>query len=211
MFWGYALHHKDYRCLDPLTNHVYISHHVCFHQSEFPFSSFPIRAPSVRKTTPFILDDVLSLAHTTKVVATYPSPSSSLPLPTACPSPSSPSLGLPFFGTVSAIEEFAQIAPSSTICYLQTCSPSTTPFVSSPAVGLPVLSNPAPHPNLFNLSLPFASSGPSFKPSPSSTSPAPNSSSPSQPKSLDPRITSQPTTNTHRMQTQSKSSIFKPK
>lgn len=39
MFIGYSLTHKGYRCLDPLTNRVYISIHVYFDEDSFPFHS----------------------------------------------------------------------------------------------------------------------------------------------------------------------------
>ncbi|KAM2157872.1 hypothetical protein ACFX1X_041870 [Malus domestica] len=36
-FLGYSLQHKGYRCLDPLTNRIYISRHVVFDESSSPF------------------------------------------------------------------------------------------------------------------------------------------------------------------------------
>jgi len=75
VFLGYAPHYEDYRCLDPLTNHVYISHHVRFHETEFYYSSLVPWAPFVNKFTSFILDDVLSLTYTIDVIVTIPTPS----------------------------------------------------------------------------------------------------------------------------------------
>ena len=37
VFLGYNIQHKGYRCLDLLTQHIYISRHVIFHESEFPY------------------------------------------------------------------------------------------------------------------------------------------------------------------------------
>ena len=39
VFLGYSTHHKGYRCLDPVTQCVYISRHVIFNKSKFPFAS----------------------------------------------------------------------------------------------------------------------------------------------------------------------------
>lgn len=37
VFLGYASNHKSYMCLDSHTDCVYISHHVVFNESSFPF------------------------------------------------------------------------------------------------------------------------------------------------------------------------------
>ena len=37
VFLGYSLQHKGYCCLDPLTSRLYISRHVLFNESNFPF------------------------------------------------------------------------------------------------------------------------------------------------------------------------------
>ena len=37
MFWGYSLNHQGYQCLDSSTSHVYLSYHVIFYESSFPF------------------------------------------------------------------------------------------------------------------------------------------------------------------------------
>ena len=37
-FLGYASSSKGYLCLDPFTSRIYLSHHVVFHETHFPFS-----------------------------------------------------------------------------------------------------------------------------------------------------------------------------
>ncbi|TQD89042.1 hypothetical protein C1H46_025433 [Malus baccata] len=39
VFIGYNLHYKGYRCLDPITGHVYISRNVTFDELTFPVHS----------------------------------------------------------------------------------------------------------------------------------------------------------------------------
>ena len=49
VFLGYSLHHKGYRCLDHLTGRVYISRHVLFNETSFPFSQ--VRTPPASPST----------------------------------------------------------------------------------------------------------------------------------------------------------------
>ena len=37
LFLGKAPHYEEYQCLDPFTNRVYISLHLCFHANDFSF------------------------------------------------------------------------------------------------------------------------------------------------------------------------------
>ena len=62
---GYSLHHQGYRCLDLIIGRVYLSHHVIFNETEFPFSTGSILTP------PPVGADPVS----------FPSPSSSPPIP----------------------------------------------------------------------------------------------------------------------------------
>lgn len=39
VFVGYSTTHKGYRCLDPLTNRIYISQHVIFDEFTMPFDN----------------------------------------------------------------------------------------------------------------------------------------------------------------------------
>lgn len=74
VFIGYSLHHQGYRCLDPITSRVYLSHHVIFNETEFPFSTGSIL------TLPPIGADPIS----------FPPPSFSPPIPMLPSLPPSP-------------------------------------------------------------------------------------------------------------------------
>lgn len=52
-FLGYCPHSKGYRCLDMSSSKVYISRHVTFLESEFPFATSPIPPSSSQNTLHF--------------------------------------------------------------------------------------------------------------------------------------------------------------
>jgi len=39
MFLGYSSSHLGYRCLDLVSQHIYVSCHVCFHEDVFSFAN----------------------------------------------------------------------------------------------------------------------------------------------------------------------------
>jgi len=39
MFLGYSSSHLGYRCLDLVSQHIYVFCHVCFHEDVFPFAN----------------------------------------------------------------------------------------------------------------------------------------------------------------------------
>ena len=68
VFLGYAPHYKGYKCLDPISHRVYISHHVRFYETEFPFQTLTTRAPSLQKAPSFPVQEIMSLTPTHDVV-----------------------------------------------------------------------------------------------------------------------------------------------
>jgi Reverse transcriptase (RNA-dependent DNA polymerase) len=71
VFLGYSLVHKGYRCLDLTTNKVYLSKHVIFHETSFPFTN------SSSSSSP--LSVISSTVFSPLVVLNYPSVSAELP------------------------------------------------------------------------------------------------------------------------------------
>lgn len=102
VFLDYAPYYKGYRCPDPLTNRIYITHDVCFHKSDFPYASLAHQAPFVHKFTSFVLEDVLSLTHIIDVVAMVPCSSCTFTLPPSNCNPTSRPSGLDHSGPISS-------------------------------------------------------------------------------------------------------------
>ena len=54
--WLYSSDHKGYMCLDPLLGRLYVTRHVVFHETVFPFKSTPDQSSSmVIVSTPSLL------------------------------------------------------------------------------------------------------------------------------------------------------------
>jgi hypothetical protein len=72
IFLGYSLNHKGYRCLDPITNRIYIARNVIFDETVFPFSMSlspphsvtnshsPVSIPSFKSASPPPINSVKS-------------------------------------------------------------------------------------------------------------------------------------------------------
>ncbi|KAM1079012.1 hypothetical protein ACFX2B_013622 [Malus domestica] len=84
IFLGYSLHHKGYKCLDPVTKRIYISRHVLFDETRFPCQHPLVPAPTTPPPSPSS-HIPSSLTFTTSI-----SSPSSLSLPAVSP-PSPPS------------------------------------------------------------------------------------------------------------------------
>jgi hypothetical protein len=112
IFLGY--HHAGYKCLDPVTNKVYLSRHVVFNEASFPakdqaVSLLPSKV-SAQGDVPFILPVQFSPLHLPHTSASHPTNP-----PPASPgySPSSPS---------SNPEPLSPEFPSSTTFTLPLCA-----------------------------------------------------------------------------------------
>lgn len=81
IFIGYSPLHQGFRCLDRRTQRVYISCHVIFDESNFPFAGSPLPSPTS-------LSDLLSFPDTISNPSTLSS-DSSFSLSSSNPSPSS--------------------------------------------------------------------------------------------------------------------------
>ena len=79
VFLGYSLNHKGYRCLDPITNRVYISRHVYFDETTFPFHSLTSSSTtSSHASSPFSLN----FPNLYSTVPSSPYPASHISTPT---------------------------------------------------------------------------------------------------------------------------------
>jgi Reverse transcriptase (RNA-dependent DNA polymerase) len=72
VFLGNSLVHKGYRCLDLTTNKVYLSRHVIFHETSFPFTN------SSSSSSPLLVTS--STVFSPLVVLNYPLVSTELPI-----------------------------------------------------------------------------------------------------------------------------------
>ncbi|KAM2633067.1 hypothetical protein EV1_023726 [Malus domestica] len=88
-FLGYSLQHKGYRCLDMHTSRVYISRHVLFNESHFPFQHKPL--PSSTQSSFSVPDSTFLLPFPITSSSTAPPApshiSSSSPLASSSVSP----------------------------------------------------------------------------------------------------------------------------
>ena len=104
VFLDYSLQHKGYRCLDPLTGRVYISRHVLFNETSFPFSQ--VRTPQVSPSTDShssIIDlhfPISSFSHSPVTPSLSPVPHTSPSVVSPDSSHSSPSLSDPLIASV---------------------------------------------------------------------------------------------------------------
>lgn len=88
VFIGYSSLHKGYKCLDPSTNKVYISRHVVFHETIFPFAhqlTSSSISPTVSQNTPEDISLPLAIIPTTQPPVPIIPESSSTPPPTSPP------------------------------------------------------------------------------------------------------------------------------
>ncbi|CAL9005508.1 unnamed protein product [Prunus brigantina] len=102
VFLGYSLNHSGFRCLDPITNRLYVSRHVTFHESIFPFHAVVSSSSSDSISSSFPI-----IPLTFPMVTSSPSES-----PLSSLSSSSPPSSVPF---VSPHSQSSFSVPSSSI------------------------------------------------------------------------------------------------
>ncbi|BBN68591.1 hypothetical protein Prudu_489S000400 [Prunus dulcis] len=81
VFLGYSLQHKGYRCLDMLTDRVYISRHVLFDEKSFPFTAKSASPSDSIPTLSPVIDLQFPIPNSHSVLPSSPSihPSSHTP------------------------------------------------------------------------------------------------------------------------------------
>ncbi len=192
VFLGYASNSKGYLCLDPNTSRLYVSRHVIFDETTFPFRHIKTpSSPNATKTSSpnLWLSHLLFFTPYTHSLPSVLGPIPSSYTPSFC-SPSQPvskpppSLLGPYPSTINS-------GPTSPISPISQVGQSSSDFSTSPSPNCPT-----PNPSSSSLLDPMLSS--SILPS-SSTNPPFPSSIPC------------PVLNSHPMQTRAKFGIFKKK
>ena len=222
VFLGYASNSKGYLCLDPLTSRIYVSRHVVFNESHYPFSSSTSSCHQPSQSTPSSWLSNLLFFHPCQLSSVLG------PTPQSSPSPSP----RPTQSTASPLQN---TLPSVLGPIPLSLNP---PIISGPNLeSLPITQpdSSTPHPNPYNTlssstssALPnpivpvhhTANSSPCFSILPNPTAPAhhtvsppPSSILPNPTTTINPTATINPipTLSFHPMQTWSKSGIVKKK
>lgn len=148
IFLGYCSATKGYRCLDPKTNRVYISRHVKFLETDFPYPTLcPFPSSAIPAASPFLSSFKFNFSFPSISPTWSPSISGSLPIVSPLTHPShiqsSPtklavSPSLPSHSPPTSL-----ISPSPVSTSVPTTSTSD---VAVPSSSLPSSSTPAPIP-----------------------------------------------------------------
>lgn len=72
VFLSYAANYKGYWCLDPISDQVYISCHVLFHETHCPFPHLVKKAPYMSHPFVFCPKDIMLLTPNTRVSESGP-------------------------------------------------------------------------------------------------------------------------------------------
>ena len=110
IFLGYSLTQSAYKCFDPSTNHIFLSRHVVFDETVFPYLSFAQHSPYIPNSSPPSHD--LSPIHVPLITGPMHYQPSQLPTTVSCTAPRSPTISS-FSGTeVTATMVPPHILPS---------------------------------------------------------------------------------------------------
>lgn len=207
IFLGYSLTQIAYKCFDPSSNRVFISRHVTFDESIFPYAScesalprvnsttFSSWSPTIPVTSPVLFD--VPIMQDSSQCAPRPAKDAQTLIPCTSPMPLLPCTGssTPSTHVVPATRGQNQ-PPNSTTSESQQNSPKSSipnPTLSTPNSLTPIHGNStlSPPNSSTLISIPSSRHSP---PSPVHPNPLPT----------DP-------THTHNMTTRSQNNIFKPK
>lgn len=129
IFLGYCLQHKGYKCLDPITNRVFITRHARFDESHLPFSSTP--GTSDLSTLPLhTFLDTINLPTTPQSPSSIYNTNLTPPQPTRTPSQSPCTCHLDST-TPSGTIPTPTVTPSSTNTTAETTTTTPVPHTTS--------------------------------------------------------------------------------
>jgi histone deacetylase 1/2 len=90
IFLGYSLTQSAYKCFDPSKNHIFLSRHVVFDETIFPYLSSAQHPPSIPNSSP--PSDDLSPIHVPLITGPMHHQPSQLPTTVSCIAPRSPTI-----------------------------------------------------------------------------------------------------------------------
>jgi histone deacetylase 1/2 len=90
IFIGYSIGHQGYKCLDVATGKIFISRHVVFDESIYPYT-VPTSASLTPKSNPVVLPPNLQLSSSSALISTGTITQPPAPSQLHVISPSSPS------------------------------------------------------------------------------------------------------------------------
>jgi histone deacetylase 1/2 len=93
IFIGYSIGHRGYKCLVVSTGKIYVSRHVVFDESLFPYEPPQTVVPSIHET-PVILPSNLQLSYARSSISTSSNFQTTTPLPQNMATPTEPQFDL---------------------------------------------------------------------------------------------------------------------
>lgn len=132
IFIGYSSTHKGFRCLDPITSRIYVSRHVQFDETLFPFAD-SMSHNTVTKFSPLPITTFSDFSTITPVTNPLPTPKP-IPSPPPCILCIDETLNQPSSTPTTVTDNATNMLPT------KPASPPT-PNVESPAPAIPVVTN----------------------------------------------------------------------